>query len=258
MEKVGDRDPWAAFLLSLAVPGAGQLWAGFGSCAVWFALTAGLASLPTLLARAGVFVPGWSSGPALAALGLLSAEDARRRLAPRWRQRASGITTRLSPIRWRRSSVALDLEMVVPRPRPEVWALVADFSRFVCIDPFHARVIVLGPELRPGAALALEHRAFGRTFLRFGQLLSWREGQGYAFSDLSARGKARGFPHVFSILVGPADARPLNSTRLAIKVRGRWTARWVPRWAAGRWLRGVAAEHARLLQVALSGGSSGK
>ena len=36
------QDKWSAFWLSLAVPGAGQLWAGRWSCLAYFAAAAGL------------------------------------------------------------------------------------------------------------------------------------------------------------------------------------------------------------------------
>ena len=194
------RDKWAAFWLSLAVPGAGQLLAGRWSCLAYFAAVVALiAALP----RAG----SWA---ALAALGLAAAEHAKRCVeGDRWRGRAepAAVRARVVDRSGRGRRVDLRIELEVARPPAEVWARVADFPEFVTIDPFHSRVIVLGPELRPGVALALEHRAFGVKFLRFGRLLRWREGRGYTFSDLSGRSGGRGFfPHVFDFAVEPAAA----------------------------------------------------
>jgi hypothetical protein len=94
----------------------------------------------------------------------------------------------------------------------------------------------------------LEHAAFGFTSIRFGRLLRWDEGRGYAFSDLSARGPGRGFPHVFFVTVEPGEGA---RTWLRVRVRGRWTARWLPAVLRQWWLRYVCAEHARLLRAAL-------
>ena len=144
----------------------------------------------------------------------------------------------------------LTIEIVVPRPHGEVWPFVADLPRFACIDPFHRRVVLLQRPLKQGVALALEHCAFGVTFWRFGKLLRWHEGEGYALSDLSARGCQQGFPHVF--FVGVTTDGP-DKTRLTVRVRGKWTARFTPRWLARCWLRYVCHEHARLLRRAFEG-----
>ena len=239
------RDKWVAFWLSLAVPGAGQLWAGRWSCLAYFAAAGGLVAT----------VPGAFSWAALAALGLVGAEHAKRCVeGDRWRGRAKSAVTRSRLVdrsgRGRRIVLAIEIE--VARSPTEVWARIADFREFATIDPFHSRIIVLGPELRPGVALALEHRAFGVKFLRFGRLLWWREGRGYAFSDLSGRAGGLGvFPHIFDFAVGPA-APGSGSTRLTVGIRGKWTSRRLPRWAALWWFRYVCREHARLLKAALN------
>ncbi len=232
------HDKWTAFLLSLAVPGAGQLWARRWNCLAWFAAAAALSVLPLpLTGRAAM----------LGMLGLCSAEHAKRGLESA-RRGGTGTISRVSCGDMRGTAVDLRIELDVPRPCPEVWRIVADLPSFLCIDPFHARVRVLGPRFEVGASLVLEHRAFGLTFLRFGRLLRWDEGHGYAYSDLSAQGPGRGFPHAFFVTVEPgAGAR----TRLRVRVRGRWTARWLPVGLGQWWLRCVCAEHARLLQAAL-------
>jgi len=234
----GSSDKWTAFLLSLAVPGAGQLWVRRWSCLAWFVAAATLSVLPLPLAGRVV---------ALTVLGMCSAEHAKRSLEP-GRQRGSGTISRVSCGGMRGTAVDLCIELDVPRPCNEVWEIVADLPSFLCIDPFHARVRVLGPRLDAGASLVLEHRVFGLTFLRFGRLLQWDEGRGYAFSDLSARGPGRGFPHAFFVTVGPGEG---GRTRLRVRVRGRWTAHWLPLGLGQWWLRYVCAEHARLLRAAL-------
>lgn len=232
------RDKWTAFLLSLAVPGAGQLWARRWSCVAWFAAAAALSVLPLPLA---------GRVAALTVLGLCSAEHAKRGLEPA-RRGSTGTISRVTCGGMRGTAVDLRIDLDVPRPCGEVWRIVADLPGFLCIDPFHARVCVLGPRLEAGASLVLEHRAFGLTFLRFGRLLRWDEGRGYAFSDLSVRGPGRGFPHAFFVTVERGEGA---RTWLRVRVRGRWTARWLPLGLGQLWLRYVCAEHARLLRAAL-------
>ena len=148
-----------------------------------------------------------------------------------------------------RAHFALD----VAQPQSEVWRIIADLPRFLCIDPYHTQVTPLCLDERPGVHLVLEHNAFGVRFRRFGRLLSWREGHGYSFSDLSALGPTRGFPHVFSVGLEPVgDAETGRSwTRLTVTVKGKWTARWIPRALALSWLKYTCREHLRLLRGAL-------
>lgn len=239
-------DKWTAFMLSLAVPGAGQLFAGRWSCLAWFLAGAAAGILPGLLPSLGPALYVSVTLLTLAAVGLCSAEHAKRCLEPRQTRRRV-VTSRVSCGRMHEGAVDLSIEIAVPRPHAEVWPIVADLPRFGCIDPFHRRVILLNPPLKHGAALALEHGAFGVTFWRFGRLLKWREGECYAFSDLSARGCRHGFPHVFFVRV-TADGP--GKTRLEVRVRGKWTARLTPGWLARCWLRYVCLEHARLLRRA--------
>jgi hypothetical protein len=249
-----ERDPWVAFFLSLLMPGAGQVWERRWSGFAWFAIAVAAAPLPGLLKPCGPAAVAAVRFALLLALALASAEDARRGRRGRRQPGLPPVQVRRERPRCSGERVRLALELVVPRPRAEVWALVANAPRFLCIDPFHARVVVLDPPLRPGASLALEHRAFGVRLWRFGRLLRWDEGRGYAFSDLSARGPRCGFPHVFFVTVTPAPG-PAAATVVRIEVRGRWTARWVPVWLRISWLQFVAGDHARLLRVAFEGGA---
>jgi hypothetical protein len=241
------QDRWVAFLLSLAVPGAGQLWAGRPSCLAFFAAAALLVAAGAR-GRAPSAPLRWA---AFAGLAAISAEHAKRGLEGRGRGRRAGRAT-ARVVERARPGRGVDLGVVVEvaRTHEEVWPIVADLPRFATIDPFHGRVIVLGPALGPGVALALEHRAFGLAVMRFGRLLSWREGRGYAFSDLPARDPSRGFfPHVFDVAAEPSGE---DRTRLTVRVRGRWNSRLVPRRLGRWWLRWVCREHARLLRKALA------
>jgi hypothetical protein len=126
------------------------------------------------------------------------------------------------------------------------------------IDPFHDQVTLMRAEPRVGVDLVLHHNVFGLRFLRFGRILSWREGKSYAFSDLSRHDRPRegrrhcgpwqGFPHVFFVEIVPQGA---DRCQLVITVRGKWTSRLMPVVVAPLWLRWVCIEHARLLMKAL-------
>jgi hypothetical protein len=221
----------------------------------WFVGAAGLSALTTWLASLAPIPALGLNVLGLAILGLASAEHARRCLEPV----GVGVTSKVQCDFAGAATVCLRIEVVVPRPASEVWSVVSDFERFACVDPFHARVVVDGPEPRAGVGLSLQHRAFGITLWRSGRLLTWHEGRGYAFSDLSRRGIHAGFPHVFFVTVLPRQRRSddsrSESTTIAcvrIEVRGKWTARWVPRWLRHGWLRYVCLEHARLLRALFS------
>lgn len=150
-----------------------------------------------------------------------------------------------------RGRVFLTTTLDVPCSVDRLWRMASDLPRFLTIDPFHARVTLMRPSPAVGVHLALAHRVLGLEIMRFGKLLRWREGQGYAFSDLSSRGPNVGFPHVFFVDVTPSPTDPASS-RLTIQVKGKWTARWLPAPLIQLWLRTVCHLHARLLRVALS------
>src|SRR5580704_17205049 len=87
------RDKWTAFLLSLAVPGAGQLWARSGWCWLWFTAAALLTALPFWIDPANGSASAGIRFVALAVLGLLSAEHAKRCLEPVRRRTATPLVT---------------------------------------------------------------------------------------------------------------------------------------------------------------------
>ena len=202
----------------------------------------------TLLPAGSLIVPAVQF-LVLVALGLASAEHAKRLVEPTgpW-QKSPGIQTTAAHRRPRGRSISLSIRLDVPRPADEIWRRVADLPAFLTIDPFHANVTLMRSSPAAGVDVVLEHRAFGISLRRYGRLLYWRVGRGYALSDLSARGANRGFPHVFFVSINATDDA---HTRLTIDVRGKWTSPWIPVWLGMPWLRYVMAEHARLLRKAL-------
>jgi hypothetical protein len=184
-----------------------------------------------------------------ALIGLASAEHARR-LAELsgHRPKTPGIQSRVTRRGPRGRSVSLSICLDVPRAEDEVWRRIADLPAFLTIDPFHVQVTLMRSAPAAGVDLVLEHRAFGLNMRRYGRLLYWRAGHGYALSDLSALGANRGFPHVFFVSL---NAMGRQRTRLIIDVRGKWTCPWIPVWLGMLWLRWVMADHARLLRAGL-------
>ena len=157
--------------------------------------------------------------------------------------------------RWRvDASHVVDL----PMSASAVWGQMRDLRRFITIDPLHQRVRVEQCTAaraipRQGDALVIEHRLLGIGVDRISRVLRWREGRGYAVSDLSKRGVHVGFPHVCVYDVQPTGER---TARLTIAARGRWTATFLPRALVKLWLwwimRSTAARiEAELLSLAL-------
>jgi hypothetical protein len=241
---------WTAYWLSLCLPGMGQLMAGSRWSVPWFA---GIVSLWCIVNVSGLQLAAPIGVVFSVLLSLLSAEHAKRLLEPSHSPRVgrSKPRVRVRCMEVGREAVDLRIELFLDRPADEVWSEMADFASFTCIDPFHERVIVQAAEFRSGVDLILVHCIFGFRFLRFGRLLTWRNGHGYAFSDLSGRSKRHGFPHVFFYSVEPEGDSALHSSRLTVCVRGKWTAPWTSRRVGMWWLRYVCYEHARLLRKML-------
>lgn len=125
----------------------------------------------------------------------------------------------------------------IPLPAARVWSSMRDVERFMMDDPLHAEVVFnsLPPPHRSfvGASMTIRHRLFGIGPDRIGRILTWREGRGYAVSDLSRRGVDRGFPHICAFDLVPRDD---SSCTLTVSARGKWTATWVPRPIVRLWL----------------------
>ena len=252
-------DKWTAFWLSLLFPGVGQLAAGSWSAAVWIAGAIGAALLiASSSADSSTFNP--LAIVVLGVVGLLSAEHAKRLLETKplagrdLTMRGRCLRRRVVWDRGRGRSFSVLMSLEFARPAAELWPIVADAPRFLTIDPFHDRVTLQQLPAAKGVDLVLSHNAFGVRFLRFGRIITWNEGQGYAYSDLSGRDKRQGFPHVFIVSIAAtetaaADSQPRST--LTIRIRGRWTSRWIPIAFGRLWVSWVCREHARLLSKAL-------
>jgi hypothetical protein len=244
---------WTAFALSACVPGAGQLAARSVSSLGWFAAAGLFVAIGVWAGRLGHW-PGWLGVlqvGAGVALSLLSAEHAKRLLERRQGQRARVVGSRVTCGDGKGRSVQAVIALDVAMRPTELWAIIRDLPTFLTIDPFHDRVTLMRTHPEMGVDLALSHNAFGRRFLRFGRIIAWREGVGYTFSDLSARGPRHGFPHVFIVQIEPPACQCAAISRMTIRVRGRWTSRLTPVWLGRAWIWLVCREHARLLRKGL-------
>ncbi len=132
--------------------------------------------------------------------------------------------------RWR---VTLAAEIELPMDSTTAWELMRDFRTFACLDVFHRRVELDGPSPGAGVGFLLHHGLAGIELARVGRILRWDEGRGYAFSDLSRRGPGHGFPHVYTYELLPLGP---GRSRFVLGVRGRWTARRLPRVVVRLWL----------------------
>ncbi len=149
----------------------------------------------------------------------------------------------------RNARVQVTATVHVPLSLHLVWGRMRDFAWFTTLDPFHARVRVLAPHCRVGAGLIIDHRFLFIRIVRVGRILRWVEGAGYCFSDLSARGARRGFPHIYSYQVYALNE---HASCIEVSVTGRWTANRLPRWLTKLWLRFVMAHAAARIRIAMT------
>ena len=245
---------WTAFLLSACVPGAGQLAARSWTCLAWFAAAGLLVAFGTrvsqLFDHAAWLMPV-QLGAGIA-LCLLSAEHGKRLLENRPARRSAAIASRVVCAGGVGRNVDVLISLTLSRSPECLWSTIRDLPQFLTIDPFHDEVVLMREQPAAGVDLTLSHNAFGRRFLRFGRILAWHEGVGYTFSDLSPRGPRVGFPHVFIVRVEPAaEYTSQPASRLTIRIRGRWTSRFMPVWLGRLWIWLVCREHARLLKKGL-------
>ena len=130
------------------------------------------------------------------------------------------------------------------------WGELRDFTRYAAQDTFHAEFRIEGDIPRSGARFVVTHRFLLFSVRRVGRILRWRELDRLRRTDgrparppcglqlqrlVSARLCATG-SRTRSAIISVPRARLRT---LEIVVRGRWTARPVPRWAASLWLRWV-------------------
>lgn len=146
---------------------------------------------------------------------------------------------------WR---VRLVRRVELPMTAAAAWHHLRDFGRFACMDLFHRRVEFLDGRGREGREFRLPHGLPGLEIIRHGRILQWREGRGYAFSDLSRHGPRRGFPHVYRYALFP---RPGGRSIFHLEVTGLWTLRWLPRALVAAWLGLVLRKTARSIETAL-------
>lgn len=121
-----------------------------------------------------------------------------------------------------------------------------DLPFFATFDTFHRRVQVDGGVPQAGAAIRIQHAFCGFRLDRVGRILSWHEGREYAFSDLSQRGTATAFPHIYRYRIEPQGE---GHTIVDVAIRGRWTLKWLPRIATRIWLTAIAEHIAHCIQV---------
>ena len=137
----------------------------------------------------------------------------------------------------RDSRVNARCEIDLPVPAHLFWPRMRDVEQFLTDDPLHAEVVfdtLPAPHQSfVGATVTIRHRLLGFGVDRVGRILTWREGRGYAISDLSRRGVDHGFPHICAFDLAP---RTENTCTLTVSARGKWTATWVPRPLIRLWL----------------------
>jgi len=239
---------WTAFLMSLAVPGSGQVWLGSWTAVGWWVAVGLLVAAGKALAvLSGWPEAAWLATPGLLALSVASAEHAKRLADVPPVVAGVKLPVIVQCEVTGKRQVKLGLSVEIPLPAAEVWSWVSDLPRFLVIDPFHCHVWHDDTSPNLGTVLHLEHCAFGIRFLRRGRLLKWSPPTAYTFSDLSQRGPRAGFPHVFALHLLPG-MHESDATRLTFQVTGLWTSRLILRGLGLWWLRYVMYDHARLLR----------
>ncbi|MEM9414781.1 MAG: hypothetical protein AAGA29_04795 [Planctomycetota bacterium] len=138
-------------------------------------------------------------------------------------------------------------------PADVVWQHMSRFQRFIAADPYHTRITDESgrrlDRLPPrGTRLRIGHGVGWTWFERVGTMLYVKDGKGFAFSDLSQRGRAVGFPHVYRYLLEPCGE---HACVLRLRVRGRWSARWLPRGVVVCWLYWVMFQAGWLMRARL-------
>jgi hypothetical protein len=243
---------WLAFWLSMAMPGAGQAYGRHWSAVGWLA-ACGLLGVAAMQFADWPIRILWVLSSVV--LSLTSGEHAKRLSeAQRWPRDRSKPTPSVA-VAWhqpRGRSIGATIELRLPISPELLWRRVADLPSFLTIDPFHDRVTLAGGPPRVGMAMTLHHQIFGWALDRQSRLLRWDEGVGYSFSDLSSHCPGEWFPHVFHVDVEPiVDQNKLlvqATSRLRVRVVGKWTNGFIPVCLSRFWVLYVMREHARLLR----------
>lgn len=140
----------------------------------------------------------------------------------------------------RKRRVVADARVTTPLAFQRLAGEASEMTSFIQHDLFHDRMTAdrYGPDGQPAlrSRLRIRHRLLSLSVMRVGRLL-WRDSRrGFGFSDLSARDPRRGFPHTCHYRLSEDAA---GRGVVTIGIRGRWTARVWPRWAAALYIRGV-------------------
>jgi hypothetical protein len=135
----------------------------------------------------------------------------------------------------------------LPMSAGMTWGQLRDFRSSAMHDPFHAKIEIHGGLPVAGARLTILHRQLLWHTTRAGRILRWKEGSGFAFSDLSVRNPAEAFPHVLSYHLEAVDSA---RCKLHVFVGGRWTAP-IWRWLGRLWLWWVFLHVVRTVEVKL-------
>ncbi len=242
--------------LSMVVPGSGYLWMGSGLALIWFGAAAVLTIILQKIFLQVSFLSVTVNFLAFAGLGFLCARQTEQDIERQQRKYIDpAMSSQIFCLQSGANKIHAQIEIDIPKSAEELWKIISDPEKFLCIDPLHSRVVVMGTCPLPRTDILLEHQILGFRFLRFGKILSWRLGKGYSFSDLSAKGPRFGFPHVFFIEISDLPEEKKTNRRrskLSIVVKGQWTARWIPRALRHWWLNKICHEHALLLMKGLS------
>jgi hypothetical protein len=145
----------------------------------------------------------------------------------------------------RRGRVECFARLELPLSAGRAWGQLRDFRTFAAQDFFHTGVRVRGDVPRAGAAIEIPHQFGPFRVTRVGRILSWEEGSGYSFSDLSRRRPRAAFPHAYRYEVNSLDAARCC---LDVSIRGRWTLRILPRWLVRLWLAWVFSHIVRSVE----------
>ena len=171
-------DKWTPFMLSLMLPGAGQLLAGSWSAVLWFAAAGTAGAIWSTMP--GIETAGATAMRivSLAMLGICSAEHAKRLLETRSARPRAITRPRVRYERKARRNVRIQIVLDLRLPVDVLWERVSELTNFLTIDPFHQRVTLKGDRPARGVELVLHHNIFGIRLNRFGRILRWQAGKG--------------------------------------------------------------------------------